>query len=91
MDQFLLKEFSLRFLSRVKHGTSSLNIKLVFVTPTDEPINDQQSEQVQNMNLFSDKVKKLYDKFSNKTINTLYNSLNTIETEYKDIYAHTIN
>ena len=60
-----------------------------FVTPTDEPINDQQSVQVQNMNLFSDKVKKLYNKFSNKTINTLYNSLNTIETEYKDIYAHT--
>ena len=60
-----------------------------FVTPTDEPINDQQSVQVQNMNLFSDKVKKLYEKFSKKSINTLYNSLNTIETEYKDIYAHT--
>jgi len=60
-----------------------------FVTPTDEPINDQGAVQVQNMNLFSDKVKKLYNKFSNKTINTLYNSLNTIETEYKDIYAHT--
>ena len=52
-------------------------------------INDRGAVQVQNMNLFSDKVKKLYDKFSKKSINTLYNSLNTIETEYKDIYAHT--
>ena len=61
-----------------------------FVTPADDdPINDEGAVQVLDNNLFSDKVKKLYDKFSKKTINTLYNSLNTIETEYKDIYAHT--